>query len=283
MFENFGKTIDRLIQSVGTETKATTIDPKSDPVSAPYPEGDNPQLRLEINVGTLDLKAGGDALVDGTVTYNVAEWAPRVATEGSRVTVKQDMGIHFIGAWRNMHNDWKLALGTSKPFGLAVAKGAGEARMALGGVPLTSAQVDVGAGKAYMSFDKPNSVRCSALKVNMGAGSLTVDGLLNGNVERFVFGGGAGEIRLNLTGEALQGPLTATLNTGAGKLVVNLKRGLPCQVTVKKFLGTVHTQGDFRAVSSEVYQTPSFALAGDAAVKVEINTPVAEIVLSELN
>jgi hypothetical protein len=283
MFENFGKTLDRLVRDVSTETKATPIEVRTEPISATYPEGDAVQLRLELNVGTLELSAGTDNLVDGTATFNVAEWTPRVVAEGPCVTVKQDVGLHLFGAWHAMRNTWKLALGTSKPFALSVAKGAGEATMALGGIPLSSTDIEVGAGRAQVSFDKANPSRSSFTRVNLGAGSLFLDKVLNANTERLVFAGGAGELTVNFTGDSLQRPMTAKLDTGAGKLVLNFRNGLPCQVVVKKFLGTVHTQGTFHSVQPEVYETAAYSTATGPTLRIEIHTPIADIALNELS
>src|SRR5258708_21369614 len=281
MFEKFGKSLDRITHEVAIETDTTRVEPKTDSISAPYPDGDSPQLRLEISVGTVELSAGNDKLIDGSVTYNIAEWTPRVLVEEQRVTVKQDVGLHMRGAWHNARNEWKLALGTTKPFSLSIAKGAGESRLSLGGVPLKDVQIEVGAGKAQISFDKPNPADCSQFNVNMGAGSLAVDGLLNTNAERFGFAGGAGEITLNFTGESLNRFMTVNISTGAGKIVLNVKKGVAFQATVKKFIGSVHTQGDFHAVQTGVYETSAFA-AGSPTFKVQINTPVADIVFNEV-
>jgi len=123
----------------------------------------------------------------------MAEWTPDVVTEGQFVTVKQGVGLHMLGAWHELCNDWKLALGTAKPFELTVTKGAGESQLSLGGVPLASARIEVGAGKSTHVFDKANPTECSTVKVDLGAGSLRAEGLLNANTERFAFGGGQDE------------------------------------------------------------------------------------------
>ncbi|HLY26841.1 MAG TPA: toast rack family protein [Aggregatilineales bacterium] len=286
MFEKFGKTIDRFIQNVSTETTATPIEVRSDAISAPYPTGDSAELRLELNVGRLNLSAGGAQLVDGTVTYNVEQWTPHVVTEGNRVTVKQDIGLHLLGAWHDMKNDWKLALGTGKPFALNIGKGAGESDITLGGVPLTKLELEIGAGKARMNFDKPNPSQASNVRVNVGAGSLTLLGLLNANAEQFMFSGGAGELQVGFTGESLRRSAKAVVNTGAGKITLNVQRGIACQITVKKFLSTVRLNGDFSTTDEEVYQTSAFSsakLSSAPTLIVEINTPVGEIVLNEVN
>lgn len=282
MFEKFGKTLDRLVKDVGGETGMHRIEPITETVNAPYPEADCPQLRLEIGVGTLKLQPGTDQLLDGSVTYNIEEWKPRVQAENQFVTVNQGVGLHMLGAWFDVRNEWKLALGTRKPFELSVSKGAGESRLELGGVPLASARIEIGAGKSSVAFDKLNPTPCSAVKVDLGAGSLLVDQLLNANTDRFSFSGGAGELTLNFTGEALQHPMTAALSTGAGKIVLNLKHGLACQITVKRFMGTVHTYGDFRAVQTNVYEMGDYQTASGPKLQVQIECLVADVLLNEV-
>jgi hypothetical protein len=283
MFEKLGKTIDQFFHSLGNETSLTRIDAKTETISAPYPEGNDVQLRVVAKVGKLEVTPGGDRLVDGTVTYNVEEWTPSVVTEGDKVTVDQELGMHVVGSWQNVVNDWKLAVGTARPFALSVSKGAGESTIELGSVPLVSATLEMGAGKAQVGFAKPNPAACSSVKVQLGAGTLVVNGLLDANTERFSFDGGAGELTLGFTGERLQRSMTAVANAGAGKVVVNVKRGVPCQVKIKKLLGGVRTQGGFNQTDSQVYETTGFGSASGPVLRVEINTPVSDIILNQVD
>src|SRR4051794_23664641 len=106
MFEKLGKSLDELVRNVSNDVKMTKIDTKVETISAPYPEVTPAQLRLEVGVGKLVLTPGGSNLVEGTVTYNVAEWAPEVTTDGGKVTVRQGRGWHILGGWDNVRNEW---------------------------------------------------------------------------------------------------------------------------------------------------------------------------------
>jgi hypothetical protein len=195
------------------------------------------------------------------------------------------MGLHLIGPWHDMKNDWKLGLGTAKPFALSIGKGAGEADITLGGVPLTKLEVEIGAGKARLNFDKPNPAQADTMRVNVGAGSLTLQGLLNANATQYMFSGGAGEVQVGFTGDSLKRSAKAVVNTAAGKITLNIQRGVACQVTVKKFLSNVRLSGEFQNSGEEVYQTSAFSsakLSSSPTLLIEINTPVGEIVLNEV-
>ena len=73
------------------------------------------------------------------------------------------------------------------------------------------------------------------------------------------------------------------MNTAAGKIVLNVKRGLGCRVTVRKFLGSVHTQGGFHLVEPQVYETPAYATARTPTLTIDVDTPIADIALNEVS
>src|SRR5262249_449155 len=152
--------------------------------------------------------------------------------EGGTVTIKQGHGWHVLGGWDNVQNQWDLALGTAKPFELAIQKGVSENLFTLGGIPLTELSVESGTGATTVTFDKRNPSVGNHVSFKAGAGSLKVSDLLNANARLISVDSGAGEVSLDFTGEGLQQDAGVKINIGAGKLVINVKQGIPVGMIV---------------------------------------------------
>jgi hypothetical protein len=279
MFEKIGKSIDEFVTTVAGDLKMTRIDPKSDPISADYPVDGTAKLRLELGVGKMKLSAGGNKLVDGTATYNVAEWEPTVTTEGNTVTVKQGKGYHVLGGWGEARNEWDLALGTVRPFELSVAKGAGESDLWLGGVPFTSVTLEAGAGQTKVNFDKPNPTTAKSVVLKMGAGQSNLRGLLNTDAQYVVVECGAGEINLNFDGEGLNRDMSVKVNVGTGQVRINVKQGVAVRARVTKGLGDIRARGTLEPQGNHIYETENFALA-QHKITFEVAAGVGSVILN---
>ncbi|MEP7285638.1 MAG: toast rack family protein [Chloroflexota bacterium] len=283
MFEKLGRSLDELIHTVGDDMRMTHIDPKTDPMSIAYPDNSPAQLHLEMGVGKLNLTAGGDKLVEGTVTYNVEEWQPQITVENNQVMIRQGRGWHVLGGWSDVQNSWDLALGTTQPIALSVAKGVGEGRLALGGVPLTEAQIDTGAGATVINFDRPNPENAKRLQVRLGTGTTKIDNLLNANAQVVAVDGGAGEITLNFMGEMLKRDTTVRINIGTGSVKLNIKQGIPVHASVTKGLGDVKARGTLKGIGGNLYETANFASASGPKLNLEITAGLGSVVINAMD
>jgi hypothetical protein len=278
MFEKIGKSLDEFIGTVGNDLRMTRIEPKTDTVDVSYPEAANPKLRLEMGFGKLKLTKGNNKLVEGTITYNVQEWTPEIKAEGDTVTIRQGRGFHVIGGWDKAKHNWELVLGSAAPFDLYVGKGAGDNKCDLGGVALANANIETGAGSSTISFDQPNPVQANHIAVKIGAGETKMSGLLNTNAQYVTVEAGAGQLNLDVTGEALTRDLTVKINVGAGQVKVNIQRGVAARVSVSKGIGEVKARGGLTAKSNNLYETENYNLAS-AKVNFEITTGVGSVVI----
>ena len=53
-------------------------------VNEPLPDGDEvPIVVIEMGAGKLDLNGGSDQMIEGSITYNLATWAPVVTREAA--------------------------------------------------------------------------------------------------------------------------------------------------------------------------------------------------------
>jgi hypothetical protein len=278
MFEKLGKSIDEFVSTVGGDLRMTRIDPKSDPISVDYPAESDAKLRLELGFGKMTLSAGGSKIVDGTATYNVAEWEPQVETAGNTVTVKQGKGFHVLGGWGEARNEWDFALGTAHPFELSVSKGAGESNLTLGGVPLTAVTLEAGAGQSKVNFDKPNPVSAKFVAFKMGAGQSKLAGLLNTNAQYINVECGAGEISLNFNGEVLTRDMNVKVNVGTGQVKIKIQKGVAVRASVTKGLGDVKVRGSLEGRGNHTYETPNLGLA-EHKITFEVVAGVGSVIL----
>jgi hypothetical protein len=277
MFEELGRGLDNLVKRMTSGSTLTQIDPKTDVVSADYPAGSPAKLRLEIAIGKLNVVPGGEKLVDGMATYNVQEWAPEVGAEGDTVTVKQGHNWLLWPIWGSMRNEWELKLGTARPYELSVTKGVAQGKLALGGLPLTSAQIDTGTGEATISFDSPNPQQADQVVIKSGTGEVKIDGLLNANAKNLSVRSGTGRVELGFTGEKLQQDTNADVSLGVGEAVIEIKPGVPTRVSLSQGLGNARVLGNFTAVGEHVYETPDFAAAAGPKLTMKIGSGVGSV------
>jgi hypothetical protein len=277
MFEELGRALDNLVKRMTSGSTLTQIDPKTDVISVDYPASSPVKLRLEIAIGKLSVTPGGQKLVDGMATYNVQEWAPEVGVEGDKITVKQGHGWILWPIWGSMRNEWELTLGTARPYELYVTKGVAQGKLALGGLPLTSAQIDTGTGEATISFDSPNPQQADQVAIKSGTGEVRIDGLLNANAKSVNVRSGTGRVQLGFTGDGLRQDTSADISLGVGESVIEIKPGVPTRLSVSQGLGNARVLGNFNAVGDHVYETPDFAAAAGPKLTMKIGSGVGSV------
>jgi hypothetical protein len=130
-----------------------------------------------------------------------------------------------------MKNEWDLKLG-SMPMDLVISAGAYDGTLELGGLSLTSLEVNDGASNVDLSFSEPNPVEMSILRYATGASDVTLTGLANANFSTLTFSGGAGNYTLDFSGE-LQQDAVATIDSGFGNLSLIIPENVNAKVTVE--------------------------------------------------
>jgi N-terminal domain of toast_rack, DUF2154 len=263
----------------------TQIDPKTEAIAIDYPGNSPTSLKLEVGLGNLTVDAGGQTLVQGTIIYNVKEWAPQTVVDRGSVTLRQGptSGLGNLSGLNNPQNDWTLSLGTAKPYDLTITNGVARADLALGGLPLTALSVEGGVGSIAIRFDQPNPQVAERLSLRTGAGELKASGLLNLNVRAMTAESGAGSLQLDFTGDALKQDLTVHLTSGVGSVTANFKKGVPVRVVAKQGLGRVRGQGgDFTLLSDDIYATAGFDSAAVPKITITAETGVGELRLNTI-
>ncbi len=194
------------------------------------PGSEMTRLAISFGAGKLKLSPGAKNLVDGTVVYNVEDLKPVVIESGSNIEIKQG-NLNSLPPVRDIKNEWDLQLGKT-PMDLAIAAGAYEGTIELGGLSLKSLEVRDGASNVDLSFSRANPVEMSVLQYATGASDVKLTGLANANFTTMTFSGGAGNFTLDFGGD-LQRDAVITVDSGFGNVSLIVPRDVSAKVTVE--------------------------------------------------
>jgi hypothetical protein len=230
------------------------------------------ELMIGMGGGKLEIRPGGDKLVEGTVEYNVTDWKPEVSRSDKEVRIEQTIrDASFLGG--KIVNNWDLRLG-NQPMNLTVQAGAYEGRLDLSGVALTGLRISDGASKATVIFDKPNPVSMPNFTYSTGASNITLEGLLNANFEEMNFKGGAGNYSLDFSGKMTR-EVKVFIDSGLGNITLYIPKGINAQVNVSGGLNNVSTQGTW-TIEGQEYRTIG---AEGALLKIQVNVGMGNLQL----
>jgi hypothetical protein len=215
----------------------------------PQPEpGEITDLNLEFGVGELFISpADGEALVSGEAVYNVEEFEPRVTVSGTEVEISQEIEeINIIPIIdEDIENTWDLELGAYQ-MRLQIAAGGYQGEFELGGLALSELRIAEGAADTRLSFSEANPVEMEKLRYDTGASKAVLTGLANANFEEMEFRSGAGDYRLEFTGE-LQRDGQVEIKSGISNLVIVVPEGTAATLSVDSGLSNIDLSGDWRS------------------------------------
>ena len=96
----------------------------TDEITVPIPDADEVSLRLSFGAGDLKLAPGAKKLVEGTATYNYAEFEPFVDVDEGNVHIHMgDEDFNGFPSFKNLKNKWDFKLGDT-PMDLTIESGA---------------------------------------------------------------------------------------------------------------------------------------------------------------
>lgn len=201
-----------------------------DQIRVPAPAAGAARLTISFGAGELKLAPGASNLVDGTATYNLEELKPEIVADGVNIEIKQG-GLLKLVEPRGLKSVWDFKLGSS-PMDLSINAGAYEGDFELGGLPLTGLTVKDGAAAVDLSFAEPNPSAMTVFRYETGASKVTMTGLANANFSTMIVNSGAGEYKLDFSGD-LQRDATITISTGLSGLTLVIPEGVAANVTAE--------------------------------------------------
>lgn len=210
------------------------------------------RLTLSFGAGSLSLSPGAKNLVEGTAVYNIPELKPQIIEAENSVEIKQGDFKNLVN-FRDVKNEWDLKLGGA-PLDLNINAGAYNGRFELGGLALTSLTVKDGAAQVELSFSEPNLAKMTVLRYETGASNVTLSGLANANFSTLMFSGGAGDFKLDFSGELAE-PGTVNISAGAGSVQLIIPKGVNAKVTVESALVSVNSSSNWSQSGNDYTQS----------------------------
>lgn len=202
--------------------------------SVPAGKAKSVRVHLKIGAGELEIAGGAKQLMDGTITYNVADWKPDMSysvdgSNGTLMVMQPEGGVHTNAG--NVKYDWDLHFSDKTQLGIAVEMGAGKSQLNLSGLDLQDFSMECGAGDATVDLSGP-------WKKNLSA----------------TFQGGVGSIRIKLPREV---GVHVTVDGGLGSInAADFKRDGDAYVNDayghSKVTLEVHVEGGIGSVNLEL-------------------------------
>ncbi|RPI27814.1 MAG: hypothetical protein EHM70_17410 [Chloroflexota bacterium] len=203
-------------------------------------------VTLSFGAGEMTLSGGAeDALITGTILYNVADFKPDVTTVGDNVEVEQgNLNIQGIPDFdENIKNEWDLKFG-SAPMRLQINAGAYNGDFDFGGLSLHDLEISDGASDVDVDFSEPNPVEMDVFQYSTGASDINIKNLANANFDTMIFRCGAGSYTLDFSGE-LQRDATVTIESGISNIEIIVPEGVSARVTFEGGLSNVDADGEW--------------------------------------
>ena len=241
------------------------------------------ETRLQVG---LDYRAGGLRITPGRASelyrmdasYDEDRYAPTSTYDAARGIVT--LGLQPAGAGglrvvstRQLRQDATVAFAPSVDLDLALALGAVQADIELGGLNLTALTMEAGASQAVVRFSEPNLSRCRAAEITAGAAELTVLGLGNSRCDRFSLEGGMGKITLDFAG-AWTSSTAAEIKMAMGELTLRLPRNVGVRLTLDRFLASFDPAGLVR--TGKAFESPGYDRA-ERTLDIDLTTAVGGV------
>jgi hypothetical protein len=221
----------------------------SEDVEIPVPDLDvETSLEILMGAGELYVRPGAEnALLQGTVSYNVEEFAPHIITENGYIQLRQgeeESGEYtFPDISGNVENTWDLLLG-DEAMELILTVGASRSDIELGGLAIDNLRVTQGASDFDLSFSEANQVEMSTLRFTGGASDAELNKLANANARDLFFTGGAGRYTLDFSGD-LQDDMYVKIEAGLGEVIIIVPAGTAATAEFEGALADVDAHDDW--------------------------------------
>jgi hypothetical protein len=206
-------------------------------------------VKVEFGVGTFQLKRDqGGALYRTSLVYDEEIFEPvqRYDAESWFLELGITSGNRDI-SYRRLKNPPQrldVALSPRVPVTLELSLGAAVSEIDLGGLSLSRATIETGAGKSVVEFSRPTVSPCTQIEIAVAAAQFTAEKLGNSNCEEIRFKGGAGELTMDFTGEwQRRGETKAVIGVGLGALTLRFPSHLGVALTMSRFLASFDESG----------------------------------------
>jgi len=230
---------------------------QTEEINIPVPEETPADVRLDFGAGELNLAPGAEgALIEGSATYNVADFKPEIQVDGNDVRLSTgDLEITGIPRIRfdDVENTWDLQLSDS-PMDLEINAGAYQGDYDLGGLSINSLEINDGAADVRLEFSELNQIEMRSFRYSTGASAVKMSDLANANFSLMTFRGGAGDYTLDFDGD-LQRDANVIVESGVSQVTIVVPEGTAAIVTIRGGLLNVDADSDWQ-ISGSTYTLP---------------------------
>jgi hypothetical protein len=233
------------------------------------------QVQLAFGAGDLLLNPGAEeALVEGTATYNYADFKPVIDASGNQVSIRTgDVKIEGIPNFsEGVKNKWDLKLGQT-PVKLEIKAGAYTGKLELGGMALEMLDITDGAADVTLKFSQPNISDMTVFRYKTGASKVNLSGLANANFENMVFKAGAGDYTLDFSG-TLQRDTSVVIDCGMSSMTLVVPKGMNTRLFYDGGLSNVDVMGAWEKTDTD------YILSGSGpTLTINVNMGVGSLTL----
>ena len=204
--------------------------------------------RVEYAAGALRLAPGRPTdLYRMDVSYDENRFVPVSGFDAARAEVV--LGVRPAGkgglrvvSRHQLRQVASVAFSPRVDLTLDVALGAVDADLELGGLRLSSLNLETGASRAVVRFSQPNGTRCRIAELSAGAADLSVLGLGNARCDQIEFEGGVGKVTLDFGG-VWSSSSRVGVRMAVGELTLRIPRRVGVSITLDRFLATFEPAG----------------------------------------
>jgi hypothetical protein len=160
-----------------------------------------------------------------------------------------------VGASHQPASATTITFSPDIPLSLYTILGASDATLDLGGLTLTDVEIRTSASHATVDFSRPDRGTCKSATFSVGAAELEVHHLAQAGCNALRVDGGAGSVTLDLDG-AWRHDATLDVDLAMGKLLLGIPAGTGVELQGERFLAPFDNRGFVR--SGNRWITPGF-------------------------
>jgi hypothetical protein len=232
-------------------------------------------VAVNIGGGELSITSGAQTgLLEGEITYNVADFKPVVTQEGTDIRIDQGtLEIDGIPTFENVTNEWDLSF-SADPVTLRIGAGAYRGTYDFGGMALSNLYIEDGASDVKLTFSQRNLTEMTFFDYQTGASSVELNNLANANFSTMTFRSGVGNYTLDFSG-VLNRDASVKIESGLSNVKVIIPEGTKARVVVDSGLTNVTANGDWTESGNTYSQE-----GGDAELYVVIELGAGNLELT---
>lgn len=249
------------------------------PISIAYP-GDGsipPRLRLSLAPIRLHIAAADQAeWLTGAFTDPTGQMPLEVQTDGANIRLTSSKNVTAFRKFKAP--ELQLTIGTRRPFALSMDLGASDhTQVDLGGLPITVADIKLGAGQAKFDVSRPNPQEMGTFSFKAGAAELAISGLGNSNARKVEIDTGAASVTIDFGG-ALQRDMDASIRTGMASSEIVVPKTTAARIRTRTTLSGIKV-GDGFTVKDGAYSTLALLGGQQPVLTIELQSALGSVAL----